>query len=250
MTDFFVAHLNKALIVFAVFATLFLAERIAPAARVKEQITRIFKNLGLAGLNFLIGPIIVLPISVFAATHSQGLRPSWWNMGLDLLLLDLWIYAWHRLNHTIPFLWRFHEVHHLDENLDASTALRFHFGEVALSSLVRAAVIWFIGVPITTVAIFETLVVVAALFHHSNIRLPSRVEVALSKFVVTPSLHWVHHHAKREDTDSNYSTILSMWDFVFKSRSSNARNLAMKMGVEGGKDENILRLILRPFWKA
>ncbi len=250
MTDFFAAHLNKPLIVFAVFATLCLAERIAPAARVREQITRIFNNLGLAGINFLIGPIIVLPISVFAATHSLGLRPSWWNMGLDLLLLDLWIYTWHRLNHTVPFLWRFHEVHHLDENLDASTALRFHFGEVALSSLVRAAVVWFIGVPIATVAIFETLVVVAALFHHSNIRLPSRVEVALSKLVVTPSLHWVHHHAKREDTDSNYSTILSMWDVVFKSRSSNARNLTMKMGVEGGKDENILRLILRPFWKA
>ncbi len=250
MPDFFFAYLNKPLIVFAVFVALFLAERIAPAARVKEQITRIFKNLGLAGINFLIGPIIVLPISVFAATHSPGLRPSWWNMGLDLLLLDLWIYTWHRLNHTVPFLWRFHEVHHLDENLDASTALRFHFGEVALSSLVRAAVVWFIGVPIATVAIFETLVVVAALFHHSNIRLPSRIEVALSKLVVTPSLHWVHHHAKREDTDSNYSTILSMWDVVFKSRSSNARNLTMKMGVEGGKDENILRLILRPFWKA
>ena len=250
MTDYFVAHLNKFFVVVAVFAALFLVERIVPAARAKEQITRIFKNIGLAGLNFLIGPFIVLPITVFAATHSLGLRPTWWNTGLDLLLLDLWIYAWHRLNHVVPFLWRFHEVHHLDENLDVSTALRFHFGEVVLSSLVRAAVIWFIGVPITTVAIFETLVVVAALFHHSNIRLPSRVEGALSKLVVTPSIHWVHHHAKREDTDSNYSTILSMWDFIFKSRSGTARNLAMKMGVEGAKDENILRLILRPFWKA
>ena len=250
MTDYFVAHLNKFFVVVAVFAALFLVERIVPAARAKEQITRIFKNIGLAGLNFLIGPFIVLPITVFAATHSLGLRPTWWNTGLDLLLLDLWIYAWHRLNHVVPFLWRFHEVHHLDENLDVSTALRFHFGEVVLSSLVRAAVIWFIGVPITTVAIFETLVVVAALFHHSNICLPSRVEGALSKLVVTPSIHWVHHHAKREDTDSNYSTILSMWDFIFKSRSGTARNLAMKMGVEGAKDENILRLILRPFWKA
>ena len=250
MTDFLMAHLNKSVIVLAVFVALFLVERIMPAARVTDRITRIFKNIGLAGLNFLIGPIIVLPITIFASAHTLGIRPSWWNMGFDLLLLDLWIYAWHRLNHVVPFLWRFHEVHHLDENLDVSSALRFHFGEVALSSLVRAAVIWLIGAPVTTVAIFETVVVVAAMFHHSNIRIPAKIEGPLSKLVVTPSIHWVHHHAKREDTDSNYSTILSIWDIVFRSRSSNARNLLMKIGVEGGKDENILRLILRPFWRA
>jgi sterol desaturase/sphingolipid hydroxylase (fatty acid hydroxylase superfamily) len=174
----------------------------------------------------------------------------WWNIIFDLLILDLWIYAWHRLNHALPFLWRFHEVHHLDENLDTSTGLRFHFGEVALSSIVRAGFIWFLSIPFNTVVVFETLVVITALFQHSNLRIPPQIEAALSKLIITPSRHWVHHHALRQDTDSNYATILSVWDVLFKSRSPNERHMAMQMGVEGVKDENILRLIFRPFWRA
>jgi sterol desaturase/sphingolipid hydroxylase (fatty acid hydroxylase superfamily) len=242
-------HLTKAQVVIAVLAILLCAERLFPAVVIRNNFNRWIRNFTLAGLNFLIAPLIILPLTHFAAEHAAGLRPIWWNMAFDLLLLDLFIYVWHRLNHVLPFLWRFHEVHHLDETLDTTSALRFHFGEVALSALVRVAVIWLLSVPFATVIIFETLVVVAALFHHSNLKLPSSVETAIAKLVVTPSLHWVHHHAKREDTDSNYATVLSLWDIIFKSRSPNTRQLGMKIGVEDGRDENVLRLILRPFWK-
>ena len=137
---------------------------------------RLFKNMSLFGINALLSPLIVLPITVFAADHSFGLRPAWWSgwlgLGLDVLLLDLWIYWWHRANHELQFLWRFHSVHHLDETLDTSSALRFHFGEVVLSACVRGVVIVVFDLPLASVLLFEAIVLTSAIFHHSDAKLP------------------------------------------------------------------------------
>jgi len=240
---------SKAGIVAMTLGILFILERVFPMARLRNSVERLIKNFSLAGLNALLGPVVVLPLSAFASRYALSLRPDGWNMVLDLLVLDLWIYVWHRLNHMLPFLWRFHEVHHLDEVLDTSSALRFHFGEVALSAVARGLVIWLLSIPIGTVVVFETLIVVTALFQHSNIKLPTGVEKILSYVIVTPSIHWVHHHALRRDTDSNYATMLSVWDLVFGSRSPNPRLADMAMGVEGEHDENLVKLVLRPLWR-
>ncbi len=243
---------SKGGIIFAVLVLLMLLERLFPAVQVRSNVNRIVKNFSLAGLNILLGPIIVVPITMLAASHAFHWQPEWWDgwigLVLQLLILDCWIYFWHRMNHVLPFLWRFHEVHHLDETLDASSALRFHFGEVVLSSVVRAIVIIILGVPLFTVVVFETLVTVAAIFHHSNIRLPAHLEKLISHIIVTPSVHWVHHHAQRSDTDANYSTILSIWDKLFGSVAIGKRTPGMLIGVEGIKEQKLLRLILRPFY--
>ena len=89
------------------------------------------------------------------------------------MLLDFWIYWWHRANHELSWLWRFHQVHHLDELLDSSSAVRFHFGEVFLSALARAPVIILLGIPLASVLVFEALILVGAIFHHSDARLPA-----------------------------------------------------------------------------
>ncbi len=234
-----------------VFLLLCLLERMFPVAQWLGGAARVVKNLVLAGFNFIASPLIVIPITAFAAGHVFNWRPDfwsgWWGLGFDLLLLDLWIYWWHRANHVLPFLWRFHEVHHLDEMLDTTSALRFHFGEVILSSLVRAAVIFVLAMPLSSVLVFEIVVLASALFHHSNLKLPSGLERVLSFIVVTPSIHWVHHHAKRLDTDSNYSTVLSLWDHVFGSRSPTIRSTDMKIGVENMQERGLLGLILKPF---
>lgn len=214
-------------------------------------VARVAKNLVLAGFNFVASPLIVIPIAAFATSHALNWRPEFWSgwlgLILDLLLLDFWIYWWHRANHRVSFLWRFHEVHHLDEMLDTTSALRFHFGEVVLSSLVRALVIVVLGIPLASVVAFEALVLVSAIFHHSNLKLPQSLEKALSWFIVTPSIHWVHHHAKQQDTDSNYSTVLSIWDRLFASKSIFARTSDMKIGVEQRSEKDLLGLITRPF---
>jgi sterol desaturase/sphingolipid hydroxylase (fatty acid hydroxylase superfamily) len=242
---------NKTSVVAAVLILLLVLERLFPAVVLRENIARLGRNFSLVTLNAVISPFIIVPLSLLASSHAVAWRPDWaTGVIIDLLLLDCWIYFWHRANHVIPFLWRFHEVHHLDERLDATSALRFHFGEVALSAVVRAAVIFCLAVPLKTIFIFETLVTVAALFHHSNLKLPQWLERPLSIFIVTPSLHFVHHHAVRKDTDSNYSTVLSIWDRLFSSRSATERSLSFKMGVEGESEVSLLRLILRPFYRA
>lgn len=240
--------MSKAGIIIGALVLLMILERIFPAVNLRENFKRLCRNFGLSLLNAAAGPLIVVPITLFASRAQWQWYPHY--VVVDLVLLDFWIYMWHRLNHRIPFLWRFHEVHHLDETLDVTTALRFHFGEVALSTLVRATVMMILGLPFKTVVIFETIVTVAALFHHSNIRLPEWLEQPLSLVIVTPSIHFVHHHALRSDTDSNYSTVLSVWDRMFGTSSSSKRMLTMKMGVENLSDIALIRLILRPFLKA
>jgi sterol desaturase/sphingolipid hydroxylase (fatty acid hydroxylase superfamily) len=212
---------------------------------------RIAKNLSLAAINGLASVLIVVPITVFSTQWAPSWRPAWWQGGLgfalDVVVLDAWLYAWHRANHVLPLLWRFHEVHHLDETLDASTALRFHFGEVVAASLLRGALVFLMGVPLPSVLAFEALVAMVSLFHHSNLRLPTGLERLLAWVIVTPSIHWVHHHAERSDTDANYATLFSIWDRLFGSRSTSERTAKMQMGVEGARDQSLLALLARPF---
>jgi sterol desaturase/sphingolipid hydroxylase (fatty acid hydroxylase superfamily) len=220
----------------------------AKLATTSAKLLRAAKNVTLLLINAGISPLLVIPLSALVVSHAPQWRPEWASgLIIDLLLLDLWIYWWHRGNHLLPFLWRFHEVHHLDEFLDVTSAVRFHFGEVILSALVRAAVIFALSIPLASVVVFETLVLMSAIFHHSNVKLPPPLERALSFIIVTPSLHWVHHHANRRDTDSNYSSILSVWDRIFQSRSATIRSPEMAIGVESRSDEGLVRLIARPF---
>ncbi len=190
---------SKAVIAIATLIALLVLERIFPMARFIGGLRRVGRNLGLSGLNAILSWLIVVPLTAAAASHALEWRPLWWagwpGLVVDVLILDLWIYWWHRANHMLPLLWRFHEIHHLDNFLDASSGLRFHFAEVLLSSVVRAVVILLLGVPLASVVVFETLVAIFAMFQHSNLRLPASFERVLSWFIVTPSIHWVHHHA-------------------------------------------------------
>lgn len=242
----------KTIIVLVAFLLFFVFEHIKPAApRPHHNERRHLKNLLFWPLNIITSVLVVIPVSYFSAEHVLWHRPEFLSgmrgLTINIILLDLFMYIWHRSLHEIPFLWRFHEVHHLDEHLDTTTALRFHFGEVFISAFVRAVAIIFLAVPFSSVVIFETLVLVCAFFHHSNMSLPVWFEKSLSKLVITPSLHWVHHHALRKDTDSNYGTIFSFWDCLLNTRSPTARYASMPIGVETMKDKTFSALLIAPF---
>jgi sterol desaturase/sphingolipid hydroxylase (fatty acid hydroxylase superfamily) len=211
------------------------------------------RNLGFFALNAGLAPLLVLPVTFIAAANPLWTRPAFlsfpYALPLDLLLLDLWIYWWHRANHEWPILWRFHEVHHRDEFLDATSAVRFHFIEVMLSALVRAVVIVLLAIPLGSVLVFETLVLLATIFHHSNWRLAEALEQRLSRIIITPSLHWVHHHRQKRDTDSIYGTVLSLWDRLFDSGPNINRRRDMPIGVEGEEEAGLLRLLALPFYR-
>lgn len=245
---------NKSLVVGVWLAALLLAERALPAVRRLGGWPRVLRNAGLWALNIGLSLAIVVPLSRWAADSALDWRPDWlsgWTgLALDVLLLDFLIYWWHRANHAAPLLWRFHQVHHLDEFLDVTSSVRFHFGEVLLSACFRAAVILALDIPIASVLVFEALVLIAASFQHSNLRLPAGLERALSAILITPSIHWIHHHAVRADTDSNYGTILSIWDPLFGSRSRTPRTADLRIGVEALHDTSFLALLARPFRRS
>lgn len=245
----------KGTLVLAWFVLLFAGERAFAAARPRGSWrwdrARLARNGGLWLVTLIGSLFVVLPVTLLAERHGFAWRPAWWagasGLALDLLLLDFLIYWWHRANHRLAFLWRFHEVHHLDRFLDTTTALRFHFGEVLLAAAARALVIVLLALPLASVLAFETLVLLAALFHHSNLRLPPALERALARLVITPSLHWVHHHALKRDTDSNYGTVLSIWDPLFGSRNRQPRTPEMEIGVEREAELALGALLLKPF---
>lgn len=248
----------KSILVAIFLVGVFVAERLSPAVTApKESVygSRIRKNLGLWLCNSLVSPLVILPITMYAVSYGETFGVVWrgeqvdeWVLMLiDLAILDCWIYWWHRANHRIPVLWRFHRIHHLDRWLDVTSAVRFHLGELVLSALARAVLIICLGIPLLTVIIFETLVLMAAGFHHSNIRMPSVVEGLLSKIIITPSIHWVHHHVVQLDTDSNYGTLLSVWDRLFGSQSQNRRSDKMKIGLDGLSDLSFIQLLMVPF---
>ncbi|MGE0595632.1 MAG: sterol desaturase family protein [Hyphomonadaceae bacterium] len=237
------------------FAVLALGERLAPAAvrPPHSDGPRYLRNLGLWAGNALINPIIIMPIALAAASVDLWTRPQaplWAWLLIDLALLDLWTYAWHRANHEWRPLWRFHRVHHLDRFLDASSALRFHPGEVLISALARAPLIVAAEIPIASLLVFDALLLAAALFHHSNVRLPASLERALRVIIVTPSHHWVHHHTVRADTNANYASLLTVWDRLFASWSPHARTPDMPIGAGDAPDQQLPRLALAPFGPA
>jgi sterol desaturase/sphingolipid hydroxylase (fatty acid hydroxylase superfamily) len=133
------------------------------------------------------------------------------RFGLALVLLDGWMYVWHRANHTIPFLWRFHRMHHSDRHMDVTTATRFHLGEHVGASILRLGLIPLLGFEVWNLVVYDTLVIAITQFHHADISI-GPCDRWLRLFIVTPYMHKVHHSHWRPETDSNYSTVLSIWD--------------------------------------
>ncbi len=146
--------------------------------------------VGAGALLFLERPVI-LPLAQFVEGHGWGLLkqaslPLWLETALAVLLLDYTLYFWHYLTHRVPLLWRFHLVHHVDLDLDASTALRFHFGELALSVPWRAAQVIIIGVSLIAYLVCQTFVFLSIMFHHSNVELSITLERWLNRLPTTP----------------------------------------------------------------
>jgi sterol desaturase/sphingolipid hydroxylase (fatty acid hydroxylase superfamily) len=161
--------------------------------------------------------------SSWAESTSFGLfniveLPVWVHWIGVFLLLDVWMYVWHRINHTIPFLWRFHTFHHSDTQMDVTTASRFHVVEIVLSSVLRVPVIALLGVSLEELVMYEAVMFAVVQFHHADIGLPTKLDSMLSWVIVTPNLHKVHHSAWQPETDSNYGSLFSFWDRLFRSK--------------------------------
>ncbi len=167
----------------------------------------------------LILPLSVFSAGIYAASHGIGLfnvveTPFWLVFPLSLLTLDLVDYLRHRLQHVSQTFWRVHRVHHSDEVIDASTALRFHPLEALLTSAGHVGMVLLVGVPPEAAVIFAFVALFFDVWEHANVQTPRFVR-HLELVLITPSMHRFHHGSDEAHMSKNFGTIFSIWDRVF-----------------------------------
>lgn len=189
---------------------------------------------------------LITKVIIWSGNTSFGLLqlipiPGYLKGIFAFVFFDLWMYFWHRINHVNKFLWRFHRMHHSDLEMDATTALRFHPGEIFLSSILRLAVIPLLGMGLIHFALYKLALSPIILFHHSNIALPESVDKILRSIIVSPNMHRVHHSQIWSETNSNYASVFSFWDRIFGSFRKREDLTAITYG---------LRTLREPFWQS
>src|SRR5256885_764185 len=121
----------------------------------RDRATHLARNIALGLINIVLTAVVFAGIwfgvAEWARQHQLGLLylvqlPVWARAIGAIVLLDAWTYLWHRLNHRVPFLWRFHRMHHSDPTMDVTTANRFHSGEILFSSVLRIPLIPLLGI--------------------------------------------------------------------------------------------------------
>lgn len=242
-----------------VLLALLALERLSPLRRRRRgTMRRIGVNAAVSALCILTGALLVRPTAEFVMGWSGrggiGLlrlvaMPTWIEWAAAFVLMDLSFYGWHRLNHEVQVLWRFHSVHHADPDMDATTSFRFHFGEIAYSSAFRALQVAVIGMSLEAYVLYEAVSQGCTLFHHSNLRLPLGLECVLNLVIVTPRMHGVHHSNIVAETNSNYSVVFRWWDVLGQSLRLNVPQCDVIIGASGydaPQDNTLWRLMVMP----
>lgn len=242
------------------YSSLFLLERALPLRRPKERLLpRLLVNVTISAAAFVTAAALVRPAAAVmldvTESKSLGLNPLLGLSGpfalvVSFLLLDVTFYYWHVANHRSAFLWRFHNVHHIDPDLDVSTAFRFHFGEVGFSAGFRMAQVVLIGPSPAAFPIYEMAFQLGTLFHHSNLKLPLSVERGLNLIVVTPRMHGIHHSDIREENRTNFGVVFPWWDQLHRTLRLRVPQAEVTIGIPGYArplDNTILRALVLPF---
>ena len=218
-------------------------------------------NLGLSALNIAIMRVTIGTVAYLSAItakeHSFGLLnqfaiPNELSLLITVLFLDFAIYVQHILAHKWSLLWRLHQVHHTDIEMDATTTVRFHPLEITLSMVYKGVCIGLIGGNSAAILIFEIFLNITATFNHSNIYLPARLEKMIRSVLVTPDMHRIHHSVIPKETDSNYGFSISCWDRLFRTYTAEPQlpQTQMEIGLARFRQEQELsfyRLLLLPF---
>jgi len=219
--------------------------------RVEPVLPHHARNLVLAGLGALTTVVIeaplIQPLARLVEERNWGVTGVFRLHGAvaalaALVLMDYTFYVWHILLHRVPGLWRFHAVHHADLDLDTSTALRFHFGEILLSVPWRAAQVLIIGLSPLTFSLWQVWFALCIMFHHSNVRLPIRWERLINRLLVTPRMHGVHHSNVEAETNSNWSSGLTCWDWLHGTLRLNVPQEKIQIGLPALQDAHALVL--------
>lgn len=243
------------------FVLLAALQSLRPFRKVSAPWRRWARHLVLATLGTLLVRLLfpVVAIAVAAEVDAAdfgllqlGSAPLALQVLGGVIVLDLIIYLQHRIFHGVPWLWRLHRMHHSDTEFEVSTAIRFHPLEIALSMLIKIAMIVICGIPALAVLLFEILLNATSLFSHADISLSRRLDRALRWVLVTPDMHRIHHSTLPVETNSNYGFCLSLWDRLFESYRDTALRDPAEMPIGLGqfresREQRLLPLLSQPF---
>lgn len=244
------------------FAILALTERLLPR-RPSKRSGRWGTNWALIIIDSLALRVVAVAVpllAVGAAMDASGreigllnqiVLPFWVETLIAIFILDFAIWFQHLITHKVPVLWRLHQVHHADTEMDVTTAIRFHPLEIALSMGLKIVLVYVLGPSAFAVVLFEVLLNGTAMFNHANINLPQPVDKVLRRVLVTPDMHRVHHSVYREEHDSNYGFSLSIWDRIFRTYIAQPRDgqTEMKIGLKPKytKENSVISVLSMPF---
>lgn len=238
----------------AIFFVVALGEKIARRRiLLKSKTKRWISNLGMQIIDVavlrLIFPVFPVGVAVICAQRGWGLLNYYQIIPplaliIGVLALDFVIYLQHMMFHLAPVFWRVHMVHHTDQDIDVTTAVRFHPLEIILSLLIKFTAVAAIGAPPLSVLIFEILLNGAAMFNHGNVRIPLSFDRIIRMVLVTPDMHRVHHSVVVRETNSNYGFSFSWWDRLFGTYKAQPQegHDKMKIGLNGYHDDRSLKL--------
>ena len=248
-----------------IFVLLIIWEFIVPRRNLEVSKTLRWKNnLYIIIINTvllrLLFPVAAVGVAVWCSYHSVGFLniifiPEILKIIVAFLILDFAIYLQHIIFHYIPIFWKFHKVHHADQDIDVTTGLRFHPIEIVLSMLIKFAVVVFVGAPVIAVIVFEVVLNATAMFNHSNIRLPKKIDAFIRFFIVTPDMHRVHHSTIVKEANSNFGFNFAIWDRLFGTYIAQPRkgHLDMDIGLDEYRDsrttQKLINMLKMPFLK-
>jgi sterol desaturase/sphingolipid hydroxylase (fatty acid hydroxylase superfamily) len=183
----------------------------------------------------LLAALLWLHGAGFGLLHLFALPPAL-EVVLAVVGLDLSFYVAHRAMHQVPAFWRFHRVHHSDPAVDVTTTIRQHPGESLIRYVFMGACAVALGPSPGAFALYRLAVALNGLLEHANLRAPLWLDGALSLVTTWPHMHKIHHSRRREETDTNYGNLLSLWDRLFWTFTPSSRGTRIAYGLDGLDD--------------
>jgi len=265
-------NVSEGAVRFTVFASVLVAMALLEALWPRRELTapkkrRWLTNLTIVGIDTLIVrlmgalaiPLAAVATAIYAESQGWGLFnlldwPFWLEVAVAILILDLAIWFQHYVSHQVPMLWRFHQMHHADLDIDVSTAIRFHPVEIALSMIWKIVCVLLLGPAALAVVLFEILLNASAMFNHANLAMPRWLDRTLRTVIVTPDMHRVHHSTQYREHNTNYGFALSIWDRMFRTYTDQPEggHEGMRIGLEPYQNEGptgLLWSLTLPFRK-
>jgi sterol desaturase/sphingolipid hydroxylase (fatty acid hydroxylase superfamily) len=253
------ASTTRHLVTISSLVVIWALEMLWPAFQRRQRAQHTVRNISFGLMNALLASLLIAPMLILTQGRAEASGFGLLRMTslstipsamLAVLMLDGWMYLWHRASHRLPFLWPFHQVHHSDTEMDASSAVRFHPVEILLSGWLRTGVVLLLGITLPQMLLYETLLMPVIFFHHSNCRFPERLDKFLRLLITSPAMHRVHHSPVQSATDSNYSSIFSFWDRLGNSlclpTTEKTRCFGLK-GFDGVEWQQFKGMLLMPF---